>query len=904
VLSRFILFSAFSLAISTSLSLADDLQNGAPEYPLTSPKPAPVDGYATDLDGGLIYNPLTREAKKTGQLRDESAATQQQTLTLGSMQLHVAIPPTARAYETIPVPYEISFAEPPTFPIAVEAVAFEDEAKRKGRDLFDLSLPGKINFNIEYLGSVTAHLDSKLKHNITPNGTDTPKQYPNFTPQPLTRSGVVEGGDLVWFKFRLTNTGNTILDGQGLGGALIYPKLLRKDTDGTYKPFATSYNLYYRILDYWYPGETREPWIIFNIPKTGQPAEYYKLEAGDYKVQMDVVYRSYQTPNSAINYWDGPVVFSYQQPIRVADHAQAVPVVAGTRLPAPADVPNKLPTFIHTFEQFMTAFDCYTKPPPDSVSPAGDVQALKGVLHLQVAPWTKQVVVRMISGTPPSIITAALPIQIDTKSLSIKIPTEHAHLVTDATGKLRPMFQTQTMADMRTNVQMGPYPEKFIRDDLQEMKTLGVNVLQTTSMPWEFDDMLGRSFNYAGDSLKFSLDLARQDGFLVGAWGQYPFDRSTIGGIASWISGTNDFGTVVPVLGGYGSISQVDPRLPKANAIVFNYNFQRWGDLFYQDSNGVVPLNIEDTRGWLRDDINIRYPIGSESAAAFRKWLVPRYKTIDALNHDWGTSFASFDDIDPETHQPEASGQSWGYDDQSKPFHDWSPAVEDFDIWRTLVRVKNYQDLIATMGNQIPNPKIEVRTEGGNAFIAGIDPETPNAHFRHAYYDQRRIGAIAEILDASGVIAYHGDYTTLPYAPSEIRQIVKTSVAQGITPAYLPEFNDMRDIAINDTVGRSYQTSYNLDKPQKGFMMHVLTASYPWYQAIEEEGGIPGVLWEDFECDGYMTEVQKKELQFYQSKIDEALAQTPLKADKSTVPSPDWKKQSRAIKSYTLGDAK
>jgi len=69
---------------------------------------------------------------------------------------------------------------------------------------------------------------------------------------------------------------------------------------------------------------------------------------------------------------------------------------------------------------------------------------------------------------------------------------------------------------------------------------------------------------------------------------------------------------------------------------------------------------------------------------------------------------------------------------------------------------------------------------------------------------------------------------------------------------------------------------------------------------MEEEGGIPGVIWEDFECDGFVTETQKKELRFYQEKLKEALAQNPITSDKSAGPSQEWKKSSRAMRSYDL----
>jgi hypothetical protein len=346
----------------------------------------------------------------------------------------------------------------------------------------------------------------------------------------------------------------------------------------------------------------------------------------------------------------------------------------------------------------------------------------------------------------------------------------------------------------------------------------------------------------------------------------------------------------------------VEPQLPAANADVLLYNFSRWGDLFFQESDGTVPVGIEDTRGWMRDDLNVRFPVGTDGAAAFRRWLVARYVTIEKLNATWGSSFAAFESIDPETHKLSKYGQRWSYADPTYPFHDWNTAVADFDLWRTEVRVGNYRDYLALIKDRIPNAKVMMRSEGGNAIVAGLAPESRNAHFRHAYYGQRRLGAVAEILDAAGMVGYHADYTTMPYTPTELRQLVRKGVSQGITPAYLPQFNNMRDIAINERYGNSYQVDYNLDRPMKGYMMHVLTASYPWYRVMVEEGGIPGVLWEDYQCDGFVTETQKRELKFYQKKLNQALEQLPANAKTFTPPPQDWRKG--GIRSYNLPEIK
>ena len=139
----------------------------------------------------------------------------------------------------------------------------------------------------------------------------------------------------------------------------------------------------------------------------------------------------------------------------------------------------------------------------------------------------------------PEVTTAEVPLKVDAESLAIRLPEKLPHTVAGPDGRARPVFFSQTMADMRAHVQMGPWPEKYIRADLREMKELGVNFIATTSMPWLYDDREKRFFNYAGDAWKFALDVARVEKLPVEAWAQYRFDRGGIGEIAGWLTGKN-----------------------------------------------------------------------------------------------------------------------------------------------------------------------------------------------------------------------------------------------------------------------------------------------------------------------------------------------------------------------------
>ncbi|MBI4579884.1 MAG: hypothetical protein HY718_09290, partial [Planctomycetes bacterium] len=528
-----------------------------------APKPAPVWEYPIHADGGIVYDPLRREAGRTGQLdKYRETGKRQETLQLGPYHLRFSVPAKADAYDVVPISYELSWdakSEPlgqqkdgpagsrshtdkrrshtaenqshttqdrshtntvPAFPLAVEATAFEDESRRRGRDLFDLALPGRIDLNIEYLGSVTAHLRPGGRHNLKPDYSDQPADYPPFDRRPLVRSGVVEAGDLVWFKIRYTNSGTTILDPEGLGGCLFFPQLLRKNAEGKYEVVGQHYNLYIRDLEYLYPGESRETWINFSTFKPETP-EGMGLVPGEYLLRVRLAYRCYKTTDPFLNNWDGAMALIWDSPFVVEPQARDVPVAAASKPLTDGGEPSKITPFIHTFEEFMTAFDCH------QAAPADGGNRIAGTLHLQVAPWTNQIVVKLIGTAPVALASVPVPIEVGGDSLRISPEARPAeYRIHD--GRREPVIASQTMADMRANIQLGPFPERHIRERLREMLDCGINVVATTAMPWLYHDRRNPPSNYNGDAMKYFLDVARREGMLVEGWGTYPFDRGTI----------------------------------------------------------------------------------------------------------------------------------------------------------------------------------------------------------------------------------------------------------------------------------------------------------------------------------------------------------------------------------------
>lgn len=878
---------------------------------VVAPPPAPIDIYSLHADGTIIYDPLTREAVLSGQ--PVPVHYQTETLVLDGMTLEVTLPTQAKAYETVPVSYTLKGATGKG-PIAVAGVAFEDASRLKHNGIHDLSIPGFIDLDVEFLGSVTAHLNPGGKQFMKPDFSDEPGVYPGFSQGPERRSGVIEAGDLVWFHFRYTNTGNTILDADGFGGAMFYPVMFRKDESGEWKQCSTPYNLFYRDLENLYPGESHEIW--FHMPgnnpgfmenfEPSKTPQGFGLQPGEYKFQVRLAFRDYRHLEAVVNYWDGPIAYVWEMPFLIESQYREAPVQPGVKIPQGPNSPNKFPLMFHTFEEFMTGFTIQHKPEP----------VMKDSFGVQVAPWTEHIVIKLIRAEGPepeatvSIITKAIPISIDSESLSVTFNL-HSPFVIEKEGLWEPVIMSQTMADMRTNVQNGPYPEKHIIDRMREMKEHGINVLATTSMPWLYNDMHNPASSYQGDAMKYSMEVARKLGLKVEIWGQYPYDRSTIGAITNWITQTQDYNDMAQSPSGYGGgvteVDRMEPRLPGANAKVVEHNFLRWGDLAYQAKNGVVPVSMgEDTQGWMRDDVNVHYPLGVLSVAAFQNWLEKKYGNIETLNKTWETEYPSFAAIEPNSGKEDIYGLRWSYLFKDFPFWDWNAPITDLDLFRSELRVMNYRETLADLQSTFPKPMVTVRTEGGNIVVAGIDPTDRNAHKRHVYFSQRRCGLVAEVVQQGGVMAIHSDYVTIPYHPTELREMIRKAVAQGIIPAYLPCLVDMRDIVLNEKFGRQYEIHYNVDTPTKGYMSHNLHALYPWFKIMYEEGAIPGVLWEDYQCGGFVTNTQKREMKFFQEKLRKAL-DTPeaIKArtvNPATRPPQEWRSKSLNKRAYIIND--
>jgi hypothetical protein len=120
----------------------------------------------------------------------------------------------------------------------------------------------------------------------------------------MVLSSTIREARAVWFKFRIINTGDTILDPEGFGAAFAEPRISKLNEDGSEEWSAGTTNAYERFLNYIYPGESTEMWVNFFTPKLG-PDWYRGLKEGNYRVDFRLVYRYHRDYNWWVNVWTG-----------------------------------------------------------------------------------------------------------------------------------------------------------------------------------------------------------------------------------------------------------------------------------------------------------------------------------------------------------------------------------------------------------------------------------------------------------------------------------------------------------------------------------------------------------------------------------------------------------------------
>ncbi|MEN6385059.1 MAG: beta-galactosidase [Phycisphaerales bacterium] len=799
----------------------------------------------------LTYTPLSDEAKETNQLEQyKNIPITTKDISLDGAVLEIKVPARANAYDVIPINYTLKRKPYDGGWFAVEAVSLEDVKKVNDKPLYDLSVPGNMNVKIEYLGSISADCQNDKYIPLGPDPNTPISPFPPYKRDEMVKSSTIRAADAIWFKFRITNTGDTILDPEGFAGCFASPYLTKFDDKDEVEWKAQPVNLFERFLKYLYPGESVELWTNFHCPKLESNSG---LVPGKYRIDYRLVCRFYDRYDWMANIWSGTEFARLEVPITVSKNFSQTPVQTTMKMVAPE---NHMPGYFAKFEEFMTSFNIYPyKFREDTV---------KDTIFLQVASWTKVVTVKLISNRPDGISVVRVPIEISTDSMAIKYNPRN-NMVLNRNGIEEPIIISQSMPGMRSGFQLGPFPEKHMMEYLQEQKDLGINLISNTAGNWWIPEINGRkNVELSSACYKYFYDvLIRKLDMKVIGWSLYPPS-----GPGWYVNAQPLMGKMIDYakggIGGYQSdlaptefVDLSDPIVPEVIAAWVKYQYQRWGDTWYTTRDGRVPIEIEDTWGWLRDDINIRYAVGPLGIKEFKAWVKEKYETIEKTNAAWNSKYKDFNDINPQLGKAEKGG--YCYDDPNLVFFDFSPACEDWDIFRTELRMKILRQANEIIRKTIPNAELSVRTEGANLVIRG-DGKSDDIHSRHVYYSQRRNAMVYDVVKQRDILHFYSDYINLPYSQTQWRQAMSEMVSDGIIPMFLPAFGHMRDTLLNQYYGLEYTANYNLQQPGNGIMVHCLRAAYPWWKATYEEGGAPGIIWADYLCDGFATETQKREL--------------------------------------------
>ena len=821
------------------------------------PTAANVAEWGVTADERLSYTPLSNEAKRMGELsKYNNVPVTKGEIKVGGTTVTYTVPQNATAYDTVPITYTVN-STTKNLPVNFEATAFEDVTRYKNAsDIYaDCNLPGIVKVDLSYEGYVNGSVGSG-----TPMLSKDPTQdiqgtrYPAFDTTNLSKSGTVKAGaDYTWFKFKFTNTGNTILDGEGNSTFRFMP-ILQKKSGSTYTDVGGTPNQFYPLLDYVYPGESGEFWCLFY---TG-PNEF-GLTAGDYRIVINGCLRNeqdnfdYTTMQVA-----GKTVTTSTFDFKVTDAGGNTTPNAVKNTTTAANGQFKRNNWLGNFEEFLSSYSSFL-----------NTSKRSGTMYVQVAPWTDSIVLKVLNGNSNEFNGVRVPISVESDSISITLNPYNKNYVIKEDGTRTPMVMTQNMADMRGHIDRGPYCDVTILNELRNMKEAGVNTITTTH---------AYTGDYTGlyDMSMYMLDCARAMNFTLEGHSLYYYRGQNAMSRVKASAPTLNLGSGRDIF----NMQQQDA----ANGILARWNLIRYGQFYYYNPvTKEIPISIEENFGWMTYNLNNRYGIDNTYAdRLLYKWLQVAYDDdIDALNRKYGSDYNDFKNIkvsDQGYSDGVASvlnGEVYG------PY--WNAATVELDLFRTSERTRYYKEFLNFV--DVEGAKVYLRSENGIFLAPGIKETTTNSHYRQIYYEQRKSASIPEVLAASGIIYGDSSYNFLPLADYEVYELTRQAAKAGFVTAKTPSFNHCTDIVVNPYVGSfDVAEKYNTKDYQKSCAIGRSASLFTWFKAIYEAGGVPGTMWQDYACDLYVTTTQYKELQFFNQKVKEMLSTEEGKAWATNIP--------------------
>ncbi|MBQ6817979.1 MAG: hypothetical protein IJP35_00015 [Clostridia bacterium] len=801
------------------------------------PADTDVNGHQLNSEGNIIYNPISAEAKKQGTLSLYNTASKKSgslTLQDGTV-LTYSVPTDVTAYSAVPMTYSVKGGKNAQT-VHVEATTYENPNRINQSAYYENTLPGNVNVSVNYLGFAQAtNLNGAANPfwNANPAKDKMGTAYPPYEITNLKKSGTVPAGQETFFKFSATNNGNTILKGDGQGYFCFRP-ILYKQSGSAYSQVAECDNLYIRLYDHWYPGETIEFWVKF-----GQGG-YGSIPEGNYRIELRGELANEQgSPNWSDMYVGGRYVTQ-----------STFDFTAGSGSSTPNNVVNKQVktatrnSWLGVYEEFQTSFHTHLY--------VDTAKAEQDTLYFQPAPWDTALTLRLISESSNQMKLVTIPLKVESDSVSLTLNPFNENYVVKADGTREPILGTQHMADMRGNYQYEPYAMDVLVNDFKDMEEAGINYL-TSTMAFTYTTGSG---NIAVLANRVMMDMASLLGFKLEGYGMYPYE----GSVSKAASITKPYAGVTAAYGNN-----------KVNGILNTWTYERFGDMYWSNPQGITPIAQEDSRGWMTIDHDWRMDLTDESVADLQEWLKETYGTIAALNRAYGSDFSAFSDIDPRV-DGTINGGHYDFTGTSyfSVYHEKSKAMRDLDLFRTVKRIRDYKESLMVTG--VPNPKMIARYEGSPLITVGLKPTTKNPHYRETYYQMYRAGLVGELLAASDYIYGTSTYVNTPYTPSETYELTKHAQLAGLhTMNYHMSYRDQ----IYNTFYGDGKADVNLhlkNGEMKVTSINTYAALFPTFKATYEAGGANGIMWMDYYCNGFVTSTKYKELQFYTEKVQEMLS--------------------------------
>lgn len=728
-------------------------------------------------------------------------------------------------------------------PVAIQFVTNEDPERAQGKSYHDLNIPGHMDMQVEYIGSITAHWD---------RNKESKGEFPPVKKGPLVRSNTVEIGDWIFFKFKVTNTGDTIWDGEGFASLFVEPGLELLDS---YQRFTDTRQYITKPV---YPGESIE--LTVGLP--GKNSSMMRVETDTpYMLSLRFIYRSYSVATTQQEFWIRPcerVFFKYVQPVTFVKTEQIEPVLEKE---CEVQVLQDYKTLYFgkqletEVEEFMSAHRYHRQRSRDMDG--------EHTLNLMAQPWANALTVRII--TKDKIVVKHLDIEVDDSTVALEFNPDNAWTV-EKDGKPYPVLMSKFMPALRESYHVSDEPDKYIADSIERAMGVGTNVAHAMTNDW----ILYYDRN-APDGKR------RLDGWTRFAWTP---------NFENFIRECRERG--LPLIWSarylplYQPLEEIaftqfvqsrqdrsprvlwsDPAFPDAMGALVDWILEEYGDVLYRTADGRVPILIDDRFSmafW-----SGLYSLSSSEFAEFQSWLSVKYdNSIARLNKAWSTAYASFKDIKPPTTVNQQELREICAVDG--PYAGWGQAAIDLHDFRSEFYLKHLAEIRMEIQRRHPEVLLGLLTESHQLYGLGRELTGDPINDYH-YYINRVHAVIPEVLEKYRPVDFIGDYNMFQATPELLRESLSEMNKMGIDHFYLPA-PPIGSIMFEDDFAVPLQVTHGVDEsisgtiPVKLRWATRLQPLFPLLKAMYEEGGLASLDWGDLSA-GFVTETQIMEMEYF-----------------------------------------